>query len=193
MNQKGRWTFRLSFSNIFLLIVAFLINVLGKWLATTFSLPFWLDAVGTVFAAGLLGPLAGGLVGGISGSVCAMMTSVSLLYALINIVIGVIVGILYPEDTTDLFQILCTAAIVAIVAIVVSTPINLLLYHGYTGNKWGDALFDMLQQSGNSRIFSSALGQALVDFPDKVISFFLATGVAKVWYRVNPVKKEECA
>ena len=66
MGQKGRWIFQLSFSNIFLLIVAFLINILGNWLAETFSLPFCLDAVGTVFAAGLLGPLAGGLVGGVS-------------------------------------------------------------------------------------------------------------------------------
>lgn len=193
MNQKGRWTFRLSFSNILLLIVAVVINILGNWLAEIFYLPFWLDAVGTVFVAGLLGPLAGGLVGGVSGSVCAFMTSASLLYVLINIVIGVIVGILYPEDTKDLFQIMCTAAIVSIVSIIISTPINLILYHGYTGNRWGDALFDMLQQSGNSRLSSSLLGQALVDFPDKMISFLLATGAVKIWYKINPVKKEECA
>ena len=154
MNQKGRWTFQLSFSNIVLLVVAFLINVLGNWFAEAFSLPFWLDAVGTVFAAGALGPLAGGLVGGISGSVCALLASISLLYVVVNIVIGVIVGLLYPEDTTDLFQILCIAAIVAIVSIVLSTPINFLLHQGYVGNKWGDALFDMLRQDENSSIVS---------------------------------------
>lgn len=192
MSHKERWLFKLSFSNIALIVVGIVINIAGNWFARTCHLPFWLDAVGTVLAAGLLGPLAGGLTGGISGGICAMITSMPVLFALVNIVIGIIVGILYPKDTTDLFQILCTAAIVAIVTIAVSTPINLLCHQGYPGNQWGDALFDMLQQNGNSVLASSLLGQALVDFPDKVISFFLATGAAKLWCRLSVAKKEEC-
>lgn len=191
MHKKGRWFFKLSFSNIFLILIGILINFVGYWIGEIFSLPFWLDSVGTILTASLLGPLAGGIAGGIGGAICTIAASKTLLYALVNIIVGIIVGLLLPEDTADLFQVLCTAAIVAIVSIVVATPINLFVRHGYTGNIWGDALFDMLRQDGNGKVFCAVLGEALVDFPDKVISFFLATGLTKVWCRFNQNAREE--
>lgn len=191
MVKKRHWTFQISLTNIVLLILAFIINLLGDWISEVFKLPFWLDAIGTIFAASLLGPIAGGLVGGISGCVGAVMTSVTVIYALTNILVGIIVGIFYPEDETDIFQILCTGAIAAIVGVVVSTPVNLIFYQGYMKNLWGNALFEMLLQNGNGRAFSSVLGEALVDIPDKVISVFLAAGTARIWCRFHPVTKEE--
>lgn len=193
MSQKRRWTFKLSFLNILILLTALLVNVFGNYIAETFRLPFWLDSVGTILAAGILGPLGGALAGSVSGVICTVMASEPFLYVLVNVLIAVIVGVFYPGDTSDSFQLLCAAAIVAIMAIVFSVPINLAMRNGYIGNIWGDALFDMLWQDGNSRLFCTILGQSLIDFPDKVISFFLATGITKLGYKLSLLKKEEDA
>ena len=166
MNQKRQWVFRLSLPNIILLIAAIVINLFGNWLSECLLLPFWLDSIGTIFAAGILGPFAGGLAGGISGCMNAALASASAAYAITGILVA------------------------AIVAVLASTPINIICYSGYTRNLWGDALIDMMLQSGNSRIFSAVLGEALVDIPDKVISVFLAAGAAKIWCRFYPAAKK---
>lgn len=179
MNQKRPWAFRLSLPNILLLISALVMNVFGKWISDCFSLPFWLDTIGTIFAAGILGPLAGGLVGGISGCVNAVLASVTVVYAITGILVGIVIGIFYPGDASDLFRVLCAGAIAAISAVLVSTPINIVYYGGYTRNLWGDALIDMLLQSGNSRVFSSILGEALVDILIKLFLCFLLPGLQR--------------
>lgn len=190
MNQKRQWVFRLSLPNIILLIAAVVINLFGNWISECLLLPFWLDTIGTIFAAGILGPFAGGLVGGISGCMNAALASASAAYAITGILVGIVVGFSYPGDVSDLFQTLCAGAIAAIVAVLASAPINIICYSGYTRNLWGDALIDMMLQSGNSRIFSAVLGEALVDIPDKVISVFLAAGAAKIWCRFYPAAKK---
>lgn len=40
-----------------------LVNFLGKRFAAALALPLWLDCVGTVFAAYVLGPVSGAVVG----------------------------------------------------------------------------------------------------------------------------------
>lgn len=191
MKQKKKWLFELSVVNIMICFFSIIINIMGDQLSVCCLLPFWLDMIGTIFAAGVLGPLAGGLVGIVSGSISVVLSSTTFLYAIIHLVLGIMIGFFYQRDTNDLFQILYTAAIISLAAIVLSTPVNLVVHNGYVGNIWGDALFDMLTQNGNSRLFSSILGEALVDFPDKVISFFLASGIARLWKRYDRGAKEE--
>lgn len=181
MGKKRRWRFKLSLTNIILLFFSVVVNFAGGWLSKTFSLPFWLDSIGTIFAGSLLGPIAGGIVGALSSCIIAAADPVVLVYAVVNVSIGVIVGSFYLENVTELFQILCTATIISLVSILISTPLNLAFYDGYMGNVWGDALFEMLVQSGNGRVLGSILGEALVDIPDKVLSMFLVAGMIRVW------------
>lgn len=185
MERKRRWTFQISFLNIIVLIFSVLVNLAGGWLNNSCSLPFWLDSIGTIYAGSLLGPIAGGLVGILSSCVNAVADPTALAYAVTSMSVGIVVGMFHLENVTELFQIFCTAAIVAVVSILISTPINLMLHDGYMGNIWGDALFEMLVQSGNGRVLSSALGEALVDIPDKVISLLLSTGLIRIWRKVE--------
>ena len=39
------------------------INFFGKWFAQFFELPLWMDCIGTIFVAYVLGPVCGGIVG----------------------------------------------------------------------------------------------------------------------------------
>ena len=191
MHNKIHWGFKPTFLNILLLCAGILLNFGGKWISDTFLLPFWLDSIGTSLTACILGPFAGALTGGTYNLLFALCYSANFCYMLTSISIGIIVGRLYPKNNTDLFQIVCTAAITAITTVAVTAPLNFFFQHGHTGNLWGDALFDMLQQNGNHRIFCAVIGEAFVDIPDKVLCLFIVAGILYCKDRIQalPVKK----
>lgn len=175
------------------ILTGIFVNALGRYIALVLHLPFWLDSIGTGIIAALYGPLAGGLVGGISNIIYGFFQPDSAMYALTGIIIGVVIGKTYPRDDMDRFQIVWTAALTAICAIMVSTPINIFVNQGYTDNLWGDALFDMLAHNESSMIACALLGEAFVDFPDKVLTLFIVSGVIKLqlFIRTNLKKGED--
>ena len=67
-----------------------------------------------------------------------------------------------------------------VLAAVISTPLNLLIYAGKTGNVWGDTLMDMLSTDIKVQVINTFLGEAFVDIPDKVVSFLIAFGLIKL-------------
>ena len=78
------------------MLIAFacvLVNFIGKHLAATLELPLWLDCIGTVFAAYVLGPVSGALVGCTGNIIYAYWDANSLLYGLTSIFIGISTGI----------------------------------------------------------------------------------------------------
>jgi len=64
--------------------------------------------------------------------------------------------------------------IVAGVAAVVSTPINVILWEGQTGNVWGDALYTALVGRGWPIWLASFLDEAVVDLPDKLATVIVS-------------------
>ena len=46
-----------------LMIVCVLLNLIGRYIATTLQLPFWFDAIGTLIVAIELGPVCGAICG----------------------------------------------------------------------------------------------------------------------------------
>lgn len=174
--NKVKWKFKLNTRNIMILFIGIVLNLLGKALTNYVTTPFWLDSIGTIFSAALLGPLGGVFVGGLSNIVFVYFDIINLFYLIINIIIGITVGYLYPRDLSDTFQMVYTATMLSLITIVTCTPINVLIYQGYTGNVWGNALCDKLKNDGFNFIFCAILGEAFVDFPDKVLSVAVATG-----------------
>ncbi len=158
---------------IILLLVCIGINIGGGQLATQFNLPFWLDSVGTCFAACIVGPIGGALVGIISNLICGIWTHSATVYVITGAAIGITTGICYKRGFfKDLFGVFCGGAIVSFVTIIISTFINCIMNGGYTHNLWGDALFNMLGGDSNM-IVNSALSETFVDIPDKVITLLV--------------------
>lgn len=162
------------------MVLCVCLNLLGHALSTGLGLPFWLDSVGTAVMAAHMGPVPGAIVGMITNVIMSLAGQEFIVYAIVNMAVGIVVGISYPKDLTDYFQIVITAALTAVVAIVISTPLNILFYDGYCGNIWGDALYDMLEQGGSSRISCVLLSESFVDFPDKVLTLLLASGIIRL-------------
>ncbi len=183
IDTKMKGKFKLKFNRRFIcaILAGICLNMLGRLIAENFVIPFWLDAIGTCVSAIVAGPLAGAITGLCSNLIFSMGNIESLGYVLINMTVGIVVGIFYPDDRTDYFQIMYTAMLAAILVVVFATPLNMIYYHGYTGNVWGDALYDMLGQNGKSTWFHAVVAEGFVDIPDKLISLVIATGILKLF------------
>lgn len=164
-----------------LLFLGVVLNALGRFLASLLILPFWLDTVGTTFVAILCGPTAGALVGGISNLIFNLGSFEYMAYILVNVAVGIVVGLMFPKNAKDSFQIMFLAILLAVVVVVLSTPLNIYYYKGYTGNIWGDAMYDMLSQNGSSVGISAVIAEGFVDVPDKVLTIVLALGMVHLY------------
>lgn len=188
--DRTKWiNLRESFKeNALIILIGLCLNIAGRVLTNYVSIPFWMDSVGTAFSACLLGAVPGAILGAISSLVFVIGDPVSYAYLTVSVAIGIIVGLVYPRSGKNHYKVVLTAVIVAVVAIFISSPLNMLFYGGYTGNAWGDAMFDMLRASNYPLIFSTIISEAFVDFPDKVITLFIASifiGLYKKNAKVN--------
>lgn len=148
-----------------------LLNYGGRKLSALLELPVWLDSFGTVFCAYVAGPVCGSIVGLAGNLISGMENRLSVIYGLTSVAMGVIVGIAAKRKMLEtLFGTMSVAAVAAVAAIVVSTPLNILFSGGSTANKWGDGVIAFLQEYGFPVILSDVLGQFYVDFMDKLLT-----------------------
>ena len=71
-----------------------MLNMAGKYLASFYQVPLWLDSMGTVAVACTLGPVCGAIVGATVNVAYGLMDHISFVYAIVNVFIGVIAGIM---------------------------------------------------------------------------------------------------
>ena len=98
----------------------------------------------------------------------------------VSIAIGVCVGVFYPRRKRNVFKAISTMVMTGILSAVISTPLNIIIYDGKTGNAWGDSFMDMLSSDIQVQALNSFLGEAFVDIPDKVVSFIIAFCLMKL-------------
>jgi len=103
------------------------------------------------------------------------MDPISFVYALTSIAIGITVGIIaYNGRINTLWKSIIAGVVVAIVAAIVSTPLNVIFWGGQTGNVWGDALYAYLIAHAVPVWIASFLDEIVVDFPDKIATMIIA-------------------
>ena len=158
------------------------INYLGKLFASVLKLPLWLDSIGTCIGAVLGGPIIGGICGAANNLIYGFTTgdSITLVYALISLGIGIAVGIMARLGRMKkLSGAVLTACVAGFVAVLISTPLNILFWGGTTGNLWGDAVFAWSQASGLPVALGSFLDEVIVDVPDKLITLLIVFAIIK--------------
>ena len=113
------------------------INYLGKLFASVLKLPLWLDSIGTCIGGALGGPIIGAICGAANNLIYGFTTgdSITLVYALTSLGIGLAVGIMARLGKMGkLGGALLTAVVAGLVAVCISTPLNVLFWGGTTGN-----------------------------------------------------------
>ena len=150
------------------------INYLGKLFASVLKLPLWLDAIGTCIIGAICGAANNLIYGFTTGD------SITLVYALTSLGIGLAVGIMARLGKMEkLSGALLTAVVAGLVAVCVSTPLNVLFWGGTTGNVWGDALFAATQAANMPVAIGSLLDEVVVDVPDKIITILIVFAILK--------------
>lgn len=177
---------KLDVATIVLIPACIGINYLGKLFASVLKLPLWLDCIGTGIGAVLGGPVIGGIVGAANNLIYGLTTgdNITLIYALTSLGIGLAVGIMARLGFMKTFpKAILTSVVAGFVAVVISTPLNVIFWGGTTGNVWGDAVFAATQASGMPVFLGSFLDEVVVDVPDKLITlivvFFIIKGLPK--------------
>ena len=132
-------------------VISILINISGRYLTDTFSLPLWADSLGTLFSAYFLGPVSGAVVGAASDVIIGMGNIETLYYAIVAIGIGISAGYAARKGIFDsFFTSVSYASLLAIFAIIISTIVDIICLSGNTGNVWGDAVIKFFTERGNT-------------------------------------------
>ncbi|MDO8914999.1 MAG: ECF transporter S component [Coriobacteriia bacterium] len=153
------------------------LNIVGGLLNTTLKLPLFLDTIGTMLVAVILGPWIGALTGGLSNVIMAIQNPQDMFFAIVNILVGIITGYTalafgYRKWFAPLIAGLGTAVAASIVGPLIGTYI----YGGLTGGVLDVAVAGLLKSGQDlfSAVFFSRVGPNLAD---KVLSAFLVFGV----------------
>ena len=185
MSKKSMWSLKLSTAAIVLIPAAIGINYLGKLFAGLLKLPLWLDAIGTILASMLAGPVIGAASGIINNLIYGMTVDpISTVYAITSGAIGLVVGVMaYKGWIANIKKAIVIGLVVGLVAATISTPLNIIFWGGQTGNVWGDAFYAFLI-ANDFPVWLASFGDSIVvDVPDKVvtviISFLIFKGLPK--------------
>ncbi|HML38967.1 MAG TPA: ECF transporter S component [Bacillota bacterium] len=179
--KRKLWSLQFNTATLVLIPAAVGINYLGKLFAGLLKLPLWLDSIGTCISAVLAGPIIGGICGAINNIIYGLtMDPISTVYALTNLAIGIAVGILvYKGFMKNIKGAIITGIIVGVVAVIISTPLNIIFWGGTTGNIWGDALYAWCASQGMPVWISSGLDELVVDVPDKLVVILIVFAIMK--------------
>ena len=181
MKKNSMWSFKLNTAALVLIPAAVGINYLGKLFAGLLKLPLWLDSIGTCLAAVLAGPIAGAICGALNNIIYGLtMDPISTVYALTSAFIGVAVGVCaYKGNMKNINGAIITGLIAGLVAVVISTPLNMIFWGGTTGNVWGDAAYAWGIANNLPAFLASAIDEIIVDLPDKIATLLIVFVIYK--------------
>ncbi len=165
-------------------LFAIIINLVGKFTATYFQLPVWLDMIGTCIAAYYAGTISAVIAGVSNNIVFGFFDKNAFLYVIVSLSVAYLLAFCVKRKYLETFTkaVICTFWIGAW-SVIVSTPLNIIFNDGYSGNMWGDALIDMMLWYGFPKTFSVIAGECIVEFIDKQLCILLA------YFIVQNIKK----
>lgn len=175
MSKSNLTTRGMAFASICIVI-----NIVLGTIASTLQIPLlFLDTIGTILSAVVLGPLAGALTGGLTNLIQGFITNPKdIPFAIVNIVIGLIVGYIAKKRGFDLKTAIIVGIILSIVAPLVGTPIAVLIYEGVTGGGT-DLIFAWLLSTGQKIFTAAFIPRVAGNLVDKIGSCILVSQIIK--------------
>ncbi|WP_176762288.1 two-component regulator propeller domain-containing protein [Eubacterium oxidoreducens] len=180
-----------------LICVGVVLNLMGRSISTAYSLPLFLDNIGTFFISIVLGPIAGIVTGILCNFLTAIVIPGDWRYALVSAGGALVVGkLLYNRKRISSFRVVATSVLTGLVAVLLATPINMVFRSGYTGNEWGDALVEMTLEHLPRVLPCCIAGEIIVNIPDKILSVLLVMGAIVLfrktgYFLADEIEKEE--
>ena len=159
---------------ICLIAMAVVINIVGGNIALWLHLPIYLDSMGTLLIAILLGPFYGMLPNLLSGFIFGLTTDIySLYYAPVGILIGFMTGMIVKDKKkTSLRHLALQALCISIPVSLLSACITAILFGGITSSG-STILVQLLAKTPLGLIGSCFVVQFLTDYVDRLVSLWL--------------------
>lgn len=173
VNEKQRMDIR----TITLVGFGIALNVVGALVALNLRLPIYMDSIGTILVACLLGPKYG-ILTGLGGSVLSGLTFdiYSLYIAPVQISTGLMAGILYQKGWLAGRKAIIGTLGVAIPTAILSAIIAAVVFGGVTSSG-SSYVVQVLRAMGLPDVLSVFITQIWTDYLDKYVAV-LFTGLA---------------
>jgi len=166
--KKSR-TFIITFGGL-----AVAINIVLGILTSMLKLPIYLDTIGTVVTAVLVGPLAGAVVGACTNIITGFIYSIQdIPFLLVNVAVALVAGFIAKKFKFTLISAIICGLILSVLCPLIGTPIGIFIYGGLTGTVT-DVIVMALKNSGSDIFAASFVAKVANNLLDKVGTCIIA-------------------
>ncbi|HGD4667313.1 TPA: ECF transporter S component [Streptococcus agalactiae] len=165
--------------------IAIAINLVGANLALFLRLPIYLDTIGTLLIAVILGPWYAASTAFLSALINWMTTDIfSLYYSPVAIVVAIITGILIKRNCKP-SSLLWKSLIIALPGTIIASVITVILFKGITSSG-SSIIAQFLHGIGLDMTSSLILVQVGTDYMDRLISLILVFSTITLLKKHSP-------
>ncbi|WP_250674264.1 ECF transporter S component [Paraclostridium ghonii] len=164
---------QLSTNQVTIIALGVSLNVIGAFIALTLRLPIYLDSIGTILIACILGPRYAVLTG-VLGSLASGMTFdiYSLFFMPVQISTGLISGLMFKKDFLKGEKIFTGVMAFSVPTSILSAIIAAFVFGGVTSSG-SSYIVQMLSVFGINKVVGVFLTQVLTDYADKFIAVLI--------------------
>lgn len=168
---------KISVHKITLIALAIVINIVGSYIALGLHLPIYLDSMGTIMTAILLGPFYGLFSGALSALITGMTSDIYALYYMpVGIVLGVMTGFVFQKNKSN--KLFVKSFCISVPASLISACITANLFGGITSSG-STMLVQLLAKTPVGLTLSCLIVQFFTDYFDRLLSLWLVLSVIK--------------
>lgn len=174
------------------------INFVGGQIATSLGLPIYLDSIGTIIVAAIMGPWIGATSGILFNIISSLVRGniMASLFALCNLGSGVIVGYMARYGKyKKAWHIVVATLLVSLWNAIVAAPIAMVVYGGIDGNVGTNLMIVGLQALGNDLMGAAFLARIPANLVDKgiacVIAWIILRKLPENMQNLSGAKKKE--
>lgn len=165
--------------------IAIAINLIGANLALFLRLPIYLDTIGTLLIAVILGPWYAASTAFLSALINWMTTDIfSLYYSPVAIVVAIITGILIKRNCKP-SSLLWKSLIISLPGTIIASVITVILFKGITSSG-SSIIAQFLHGIGLDITSSLILVQVGTDYIDRLISLILVFSTITLLKKHSP-------
>lgn len=168
---------KISVHKITLIALAIVINIVGSYIALGLHLPIYLDSMGTIMTAILLGPFYGLFSGALSALITGMTSDIYALYYMpVGIVLGVMTGFVFQKNKSN--KLFVKSFCISVPASLISACITATVFGGITSSG-STMLVQLLAKTPVGLTLSCLIVQFFTDYFDRLLSLWLVFSVIK--------------
>lgn len=165
--------------------IAIAINLVGANLALFLRLPIYLDTIGTLLIAVILGPWYAASTAFLSALINWMTTDIfSLYYSPVAIIVAIITGILIKRNCKP-SSLLWKSLIISLPGTIIASVITVILFKGITSSG-SSIIAQFLHGIGLDMTSSLILVQVGTDYIDRLISLILVFSTITLLKKHSP-------